>query len=126
MDKSRRSTLHVGYERIMRGFGKVTYVCEKCGHADALCWRFPYSRGMETTYTTIDELKEYEPTIYQALFDAPLKEKNPIKEVVTDVYAYGLWKSGYVRRRWLQIWKYHGWKAMPMEKANHNGKKKNE
>lgn len=98
----------------------MTYVCEKCGHEDALCWRFPYSRGMEVTYTKLEELKIYQPEIYALLMKAPLREKNPIREVVVKPYVYGLWKkSGYVRRRWHQIWKHHGWKAMPMEKANH-------
>jgi len=104
----------------------MTYVCENCGHEDALCWRFPYSRGMETTYTKIEELPVYQPQIAIALlggksFEEVIEEskekKNPIREIQTKYYAYGLWKSGYVRRRRLVIWKSHGWKAMPMEKA---------
>lgn len=113
----------------------MTYVCEKCGHADALCWRFPYSRGMETTYTTIYELQSYQPEIAIALLggmsfvetvECSKTTENPIRVAVIGNYAYGLWKSGYVRRRWRQIWIVHGWKAMPMEKANHKGKQKNE
>jgi len=80
---------------------------------------------MEVTYTTLEELKIYQPEIAVELMNAPLsvyglRGKNPVLEIVIEPYAYGLWKqSRYVRRRWTQIWKHHGWKAMPMEKANH-------
>jgi hypothetical protein len=79
---------------------------------------------MEVSYTTFDELKIYEPEIADALMNSPLREKNPIREVVLGYSAYGLWKSGYVRRRKVEIWKYQGWRGMPMEKADHKGKKR--
>jgi len=94
----------------------MSYVCEKCGHVDDLCWKGAFSRGMEVSHTRLDELKIYRPDIYRALMNAPLNEKNPIREVVIGCYAYGLWKSNYVRRRWIENWKYQRWKAIPMEK----------
>lgn len=102
----------------------MTYGCEICGHRDALCWRFPFSQGMEVSYTTFEELKLYQPELAAALMNAPLNEKNPIREVVVGFCAYGLWKSGYVRRRQAEIWKFQGWRGIPMEKADHKGKKK--
>lgn len=106
----------------------MTYVCENCLHEDDDCWYLPFSRGMEVSYTRLAELQLKRPDLYQALMNAPLNQKNPIREVVVGPYAYGLWKrkgyaqaSWYVRRRRVTIWKYHGWKPIPMEKANHKG-----
>ena len=95
----------------------MSYICEKCGHIDALCWKLPFSRGMEVSHCRLDELQKYQPEIAKALLEAQLNEKNPIREVVIGYYAYGLWKSGYVRRRWINIWKFQKWKAIPMEKV---------
>lgn len=92
-------------------------ICPKCGYHDPPCWRDPYSRGTEVDYTRIEELKEYQPEIASSLLNAPLREKNPIREIVIGFYAYGLWKSGYVRRRYVEIWKHQGWAPIPMEKA---------
>lgn len=91
-------------------------ICPKCGHIDPFCWRDAYSKGMEVQYATLAELKESQPEIAQALMDSQPNPKNPIREVVVEPYAYGLWKSGYVRRRWVEIWKHQGWKTIPMEK----------
>ena len=91
-------------------------VCPKCGYIDPFCWRDPYSRGMEVSYARLDELEQYQPEIVKKLLESPLKDKNPIREVVVGPYAYGLWNSGYVRRRWVEIWKHQGWKTIPMEK----------
>ena len=79
-------------------------VCPECGYVDPWCWKDAYSRGMEVQYARVEEVKEYQPEIYEALMGAPVNEKNPIREVVVGPYAYGLWQSGYVRRRWVDIW----------------------
>ena len=92
-------------------------ICPECGYVDPFCWRDAYSRGMEVQYGRIDELEEYQPEIAKQLMEAPLNPKNPIREIVIEPYAYGLWESGYVRRRWTEIWNVQKWKTIPMEKA---------
>jgi hypothetical protein len=72
---------------------------------------------METQYARLDELREVQPEIVKTLMAAPLREKNPVREVVIGFYAYGLWRSGYVRRRLFDIWVHQGWRTIPMEKA---------
>jgi len=71
---------------------------------------------MEVQYARLDELQNEQPEIAKALLNAPLNEKNPIREIVIEPYAYGLWKSGWVRRRWVAVWKYQKWRPIPMEK----------
>jgi len=93
------------------------WVCPKCGYVEPFAWRGPYSKGTEVAYAKIDELRECQPEIVEALMKAPLREKNPIREVVVGPYAYGLWKSGYVRRRYVEIWKHQGWAPILMEKV---------
>jgi len=78
---------------------------------------------METQYARFDELKEAQPEIAEKLMQSPLYPKNPIREAWIGPYVYGLWKSGYVRRRLFSIWLYQKWKTIPMEKVkneNHN------
>lgn len=76
---------------------------------------------MEVSYARIEEVKEYQPEVYEKLMETQLNKKNPIREVVVEPYAYGLWKpskSGqYVRRRWVEVWKHQKWKPIPMEKV---------
>lgn len=90
-------------------------VCPECGHVDPPCWKAPYSRGMEVDHTKIEELEEYQPEIAKKLKEA-LPNKNGVREFQDEFNAYGFWPSGYVRRRYLPIWKVQGWKAIPMEK----------
>jgi len=91
-------------------------VCPRCGYVDAVCWRQPYSKGMEYQYAMFEDLAEYEPVIHALILAAPLRKKNPIKEITTETYAYGLWRSGYVRRRYIEVWKVQKWRSIPMEK----------
>ena len=89
-------------------------VCPKCGYTDPFCWRDAYSRGSEMDYTRIDELKLYQPELAEKI----LKQEPDARDrrVYCDQYfAYGLWPSGYVRRRFIEIYKHHGWKGIPME-----------
>jgi len=94
-------------------------VCPNCGYRDPDCWKPPYSRGMEVDHGTIENVElEYplgEPEIAKHLKDA-IPNKRGLREWQDELYAYGLWPSGYVRRRLLDIWKVQGWKAIPMEK----------
>ena len=92
-------------------------ICPRCGYIDPFCWRDAYSRGMEVEYTRIDELEQYQPEIAKRLKEA-VPNKKGVREWQDKNYAYGLWPSGYVRRRWLEIYKHQGWKAIPMEQHN--------
>jgi hypothetical protein len=69
---------------------------------------------MECEYSTLEDLAYYFPEIAQKLKDAT-PNKRGLREFQDEFYAYGLWKSGYVRRRDIEIWKYQKWKAIPME-----------
>jgi len=91
-------------------------VCPKCGYREPFCWRNAYSRGMEVEYSTIQDLEYYFPEIVKKLREA-VPNNRGLREWQDEYYAYGLWKSGYVRRRDIEIWKYQKWKAIPMEKA---------
>jgi len=70
---------------------------------------------MEVDYTRIDELENYQPEIAEKLKSATADRKG-VREWQDENYAYGLWPSGYVRRRHIQIWKVNQWKSIPMEK----------
>ena len=90
-------------------------VCPKCGHRDPDCWKPPYSRGMEVDHARIDEVELAEPDVASPLKDA-IPNRRGVREWQDELYAYGLWPSGYVRRRLLYIWKVQAWRAIPMEK----------
>ena len=90
-------------------------VCPMCGYREPMCWRNAYSRGMESEYARIDELEETFPLLAENLKKA-VPNKRGVREWQDGNYAYGLWPSGYVRRRDIEIWKFQGWKPIPMEK----------
>ncbi len=93
-------------------------ICPNCGFREPVfCWRLPYSRGTECEYTTINVLEEYFPLIAKHLKEASVNNRG-LHEWQDQFYAYGYWeRSGYVRRRDIEIWKYQHWKAIPMEKV---------
>lgn len=76
----------------------------------------PYSRGGEWLHARLEDVELQQPEIYEALMSSEPRLKNPVREVVVGPYAYGLWKSGHVRRRLVSIWKVQKWRAIPMEK----------
>ena len=90
-------------------------VCPVCGYVDPFCWRDAYSRGMEVDYARIEELEKYQPEIAEKL-KAAKPNKRGVREWQDEYYAYGLWPSGYVRRRYIEIWRVQGWRSIPMEK----------
>lgn len=88
-------------------------VCPDCGFVDPLCWHLQGRGGRDIEYCRVDELEIDEPELAKEL-----REK---KETQDKNYAYILSDKGYVRRRWLPIWKVQGWKNIPCEHVDHGG-----
>ena len=98
--------------------------CPKCGYQEPLCWHYPTYHGLEMPYARIEELE---------LEDVQLAEKirggNQISPFVLEYadscYAYKYnQKSGFVRRRELELWKIAKWNGIPMEKRRRHVKGK--
>jgi hypothetical protein len=70
---------------------------------------------MEMDYARIDDLEEAQPEIAKKLKDS-LPDRRGNREFQDQYFAYKLFKSGYVRRRFIEIWKIQRWKPIPMEK----------
>lgn len=87
--------------------------CPECGYVDPPCWLLQGRGGRDVEYCRIDELERDEPEL--------AKELRENKETQDEIYAYILSDKGYVRRRWLPIFKVQAWAMIPVEHVDHGG-----